>query len=152
MRTGAHALSASPRVCLTAPNTGLPTGLLHDAWGHTASCISSKLGSHTNTADSVLREGRGTGRDRGQAMRRTPPGRLRLAGRMGAPSERRGQPQSLVPTACLPVLQPSPPSETKHSRLPSLFLWGKVCLGWICPHPWAPLEPELPGLSRYISF
>lgn len=47
--------------CLTAPNTGLPAGLLHDAWGHTASRISSELGSHANTADSVLREGRGTG-------------------------------------------------------------------------------------------
>lgn len=34
-----------------------------------------------------------------------------LVGSMGAPSERRAQPQLMVPTVCLPEFQPSPPQK-----------------------------------------
>lgn len=68
--------------CLT-PNTGLPPSPLHAAWGHRASRISSELGSHTNTADSVLKEdGQQAGpciSGKGQETWRATPGRLRLA-------------------------------------------------------------------------
>lgn len=115
--------SLSLSACCLTPNIGLPPSPLHAAWGHRATRISSELGSHTNTADSVLEEGRQQAgpciRDKGQFNMACPPRKAQagpeglrpLMGSMGAPSERRAQPQLMVPTVCLPEFQPSSPQK-----------------------------------------
>lgn len=108
--------------------------------GHTASRI-SEPGSHANTADSALREGRATGWAAREARRCAPLGKARLPWRAGwgggerggGSSAKRAQPQEVAPTVCLPELRPSPPSETKRRRLPTYCsgkksVWG----GFVC--------------------
>lgn len=96
------------------------------------------LGSHTNTVPSVLRKGRMTGwvlhqRERAGNVVRFPKkaraGPRALGGQDGRSVLEESSATVYGTHSRLPELQPAPPSETKCSCLPGLFLWGKSLFG-----------------------